>query len=157
MSVINEVRGGPELLNWFEGRAPRFHDAEVLSLSLDRLDASAALKVHTFQVTPEVDSRGHFICTRHVIVTFTLKSISSIELRDFNHQNALYGLSLNRTENGEFRLDMEPAFGLFGYIQAADVEIALQPGLPEESIYPAAEAETRLNSDAEAARFSEIE
>ena len=35
-ALLQNVPGGPELIEWFGGYAPRFHDAEVLGLTLDR-------------------------------------------------------------------------------------------------------------------------
>ena len=138
-ATIGSIPGGPELLQWFEGRMPSFHDAEVLALTLDRASACAILRVHAFEMTPEIDSRGYFVCTRHVVVTFKLSWIGSIELDGFNHQNALDGLKVTRTDDNEFRLDLEPAYGLGGFIQAREVEISIKPGIPAGSQYlPAA-------------------
>jgi hypothetical protein len=135
-AIIGGISGGQELLQWFEGRMPSFHDAEVLALSLDRATACAILKVHAFEMTSEVDSRGYFVCTRHVVVTFKLSWISSIELDGFNHQNALGGLKVSRMDDGEIRLDLEPAYGLGGFILAREVEISIAPGIPAGSQYP---------------------
>ena len=44
-----KIQGGPELLTWF-GRVPRFHDAEILSLNLDRKGQSTIL-VHAWNMT----------------------------------------------------------------------------------------------------------
>lgn len=114
---------------------PTFHDAEVLSLAFDRDAASAILRVHAFEMTSEVDARGYFICTRHVVVVFKLSWIGSMELDGFNHQNALDGLKVSRTGDGEVRLDLEPAYGLGGFIHAREVEIGLEPGIPVGSQY----------------------
>ncbi len=132
---MGDIPGGPELLQWFAGRMPSFHDAEVLSLALDRDTASAVLKVHAFEMTSEVDARGYFICKRHVVVFFKLLWISSMELDGFNHQNALDGLKVSRTNDGEVRLGLKPAYGLGGFIQAREVEIAIEPGIPAGSQY----------------------
>lgn len=134
-AIVGDISGGPELLQWFAGRMPSFHDAEVLSLALDRDAASAILKVHAFEMTSEVDARGYFICTRHVVVVFKLQWIGSMELDGFNQQNALDGLKVSRTDGGEVRLDLEPAYGLGGFIQAREVEIGIEPGIPAGSQY----------------------
>ncbi len=134
-AIVSDIPGGPELLQWFAGRMPSFHDAEVLSLALDRDAASAILRVHAFQMTPEVDARGYFICTRHVVVVFKLSWIETMELDGFNHQNALDGLKLSRTDGGDVRLGLEPACGLGGFIQAKELEIAIEPGIPTGSQY----------------------
>lgn len=134
-AIVGGIPGGPELLQWFAGRMPSFHDAEVLSLALDRDAASAILRVHAFQMTSELDARGHYICTRHVVVVFKLSWIGSMELDGFNHQNALEGLKVSRTDDGEVRFDLEAAYGLGGFIQAREVEIGIEPGIPAGSQY----------------------
>lgn len=134
-AIIGGIPGGPELLQWFEGRMPSFHDAEVLGLSLDRASACAILNVHAFEMTSEVDDRGYFVCTRHVVVTFKLSRISRIELDGFNHQNALDALEVSRTGDGEIRVDLDPAYGLGGFIQARELEISITPGIPVGSQY----------------------
>jgi Immunity protein 50 len=134
-ATVGDIPGGPKLLQWFAGRMPSFHDAEVLSLTLDRGTASAILRVHAFEMTSEVDARGYFNCTRHVVVVFKLTCIGMMELDGFNHQNALDGLKISRTDDGEIRLDLEPAYGLGGFIQARELEIGIEPGIPAGSQY----------------------
>lgn len=134
-AIVGDIPGGPELLQWFAGRMPSFHDAEVLSLGLDRDAASAILRVHAFEMTSEVDARGYFICTRHVVVVFKLSWIGSMELDGFNQQNVLDGLKVSRTDDGEVRLDLEPVYGLGGFIQAREAEIEIEPGIPAGSQY----------------------
>jgi hypothetical protein len=134
-AIISDIPGGPELLQWFAGRLPQFHDAEVLSLVLDRNGASAILKVHAFEMTSDLDARGHFIFMRHVVVGFNLSRIGSMELDGFNHQNVLDSLLISRVGDGEIRLDLEPIFGLGGYIQAREMEITMEPGIPAGSVF----------------------
>jgi len=58
-----------------------------------------------------------------------------MELNGFNHQNVLDGLNVSRTGDGAVRLDLEPAYGLGGFIQAREVEIGIEPGIPAGSQY----------------------
>jgi hypothetical protein len=53
--LLGELSGGSELIQWFDGHVPSFHDAEVLSLSLDRDSARCEIRIHTFAMTSEVD------------------------------------------------------------------------------------------------------
>jgi hypothetical protein len=133
--LIGLVPGAAALVDWFEGRWPSFHDAEVLGLSLDREDARCSLRVHAFRMTSQVDAKGYFVCDRHVAVTFEFKDVTHLELEDFNHQNAIYGLELSRTEGGGFRVEIEPAYGLAGAIEALGLRIEIQPGVPPGSQY----------------------
>ncbi len=116
--LLCEVPGGQQLMEWFGGRVPSFHDAEVLELALDRDKARCNIKIHAFQMTSEVDAKGFFVLDRHVVVSFQLEGVANLELNDFNEQNAIYGLALSRTADQGFRLELDPCYGLFGFIEA---------------------------------------
>ncbi len=129
IELLNSVPGGRELASWF-GYAPRFHDAEVLGLTLDRMGETCSLRVHGFEMTSDVDAAGFYVCSKHVVFTFLVGDLTTLELYDFNHQNALMGLSITRGPEGEFRLELDPAYGLSGVIEGRTLEIALEPGIP---------------------------
>jgi hypothetical protein len=122
-------------LDWFDGRAPSFHDAEVLEMHLERSGPRCVLKLHAFRMTSEIDARGYYVLDKHVIVTFTLEGVSGLELYDFNHQNALYGLTMTHLDEGGLRFELEPAYGLSGHIDATEVRIAFEPGKPSSGVY----------------------
>jgi len=133
--LLRNVPGGPELIQWFGGYAPRFHDAEVLNLTLDREEPRCSVRVHGFEMTSEVDSGGYFVCIKHATVTFHLIELMALELADFNGQNALMGLTITRNLDNGFRLEFDPAFGLSGTIEARRLEISIEPGIPPGSQY----------------------
>ncbi len=151
--LLANVPGGPELVAWF-GYAPSFHDAEVLGLTLDRDGPCCSLRVHGFEMTREVDDSGHFICAKHVVVTFRLTDLLALELDDFNHQNALMGLTITRGLDAGYRLEMDGAHGLSGVIEARQVEITLEPGIPSGSQYLEL---ARTSGQSRAARSSQAE
>ncbi|HEX4197840.1 MAG TPA: Imm50 family immunity protein [Caulobacteraceae bacterium] len=134
VDLLNLVPGGPELLAWF-GYAPRFHDAEVLGVILDREGATCAIKVHGFEMTNDVDARGCFVLTKHVVVTFVLGELTEIELDGFNFQNAVMGISIERGSDAQFRMEIDPAYGLGGVVEGRSLEIAIAPGTPPGSQY----------------------
>ena len=101
------MQGGPDLLAWFDGRVPSFHDAEVLVLELDRGGATCRLRVHAFEITNEVDPAGYCVLARHALVSFVLSGVTDLELAGFNHQNVLSGLSISREVDG-YRVELEP-------------------------------------------------
>jgi len=70
------------LLAWF-GRVPRFHDAELLEITLASKGESV-LRIHTWEMTNQVDDRGYFVLDKHVVVTITLHSVTEISLSDFD-------------------------------------------------------------------------
>jgi hypothetical protein len=135
IELLNKVPGGHELLTWFGGYAPRFHDAEVLGLTLDREGATCALRVHGFEMTSEVDPKGFFVCTKHAVVTFFIGGLAELELYDFNDQNALMELAVTRDAERRFRLELNSSYGLSGVIVGQTLRIAIEPGIPPGSQY----------------------
>lgn len=127
-----QLPGLEDLVAWF-GYFPTFHDAEVLSVSLDRTGASR-IAVHTFQMTNEIDEKGHYICRKHVVVTFVLERIRDLSIEGFNSQNVLNGISLARGSD-YYELVLEEIHGLAGKFQADEMRIELDPGIPSGSIY----------------------
>jgi hypothetical protein len=125
--VLSEVPGGAALQAWF-GRMPSFHDAEILELHLDRAGPSS-LRVHTWDMRAETTDDGHFVLDKHVVVTFLLEEIVSLELSDFSPQNVIFGLELSKSENG-FVLELEHCYGLSGRLEARRISIELQLGKP---------------------------
>ena len=133
--LLRELPGGSKLVEWFGGRVPSFHDAEIVSLFLDRNDARCNLNIHAFAMTPEVDERGFYKTKDHVVVSFQFVGVTNLELQDFNEQNVIYGLSVSRTTGGDLRLEMKACYGLFGFVEARQLEIQLEPGKPKATIY----------------------
>lgn len=138
--LLKELPGGPDLIAWFGGRVPSFHDAEIVELVLERTESRCRLKVHAFETTPDLDAEGYFISVKHVVVTFQLAHISELELTDFNHQNVIDGIGLTRLPNGHILLKLEPCYGLWGEIEADSMQISLEPGKPSGSVYGARNA-----------------
>ena len=135
VDLLLEVPGGPLLLQWFGGRVPSFHDAEVVTLTLDREGSGCSIRIHTFEMTPDIDAKGFFVLKNHLVVCFRLSEVVNLELGEFNHQNVIDGLSLSRTADRSFRLEMEPCYGLFGFVEARTMSIELEPGKPEGGVY----------------------
>jgi hypothetical protein len=133
--LLSDVPGGSELLDWFDGHVPSFHDAEVLTLALDRDASRCDMRIHAFEMTSEVDAEGYFVLGKHVIVSFRFEGVTNLELNDFNHQNVITELSLSRTAENDLRLELLQCYGLFGFIEARKVMIALEPGRPAKGVY----------------------
>jgi hypothetical protein len=98
MSEVAGFEGSEVVTNWF-GYWPSLHDAEVLSVDFQRAIADSGpglhLKVHAFQMTPEVDERGYFKCIKHCIIELLFEEIDHINLRHFGHQDVIDGISLS--------------------------------------------------------------
>jgi hypothetical protein len=96
---LNDVAGASELEAWF-GYWPTFHDAEVLSLTLERTGFSR-LRVHTWHMTNQVDERGYYVLTKHIVVSFVLENVTDCDLGAFNHQDVLSSLDRGiQTDSG---------------------------------------------------------
>jgi hypothetical protein len=130
--IIIQIPGAKSLVDIF-GEWPSFHDAEVLSLTLNRTGASV-MEVHTFRMTKEVDATGHYICDRHIIVTFELGEILEMNVDGFNNQNVVSGLDIEKREDG-MELILHPCYGLSGTILTDSIAITLKEGLPPGSVY----------------------
>lgn len=82
-------------------------------------------------MTDEVDERGYFIVDKEALVEFLLEGITEMDLEDFNHQNVIFSLSIERTTSG-YRFDMDTSFGLMGTIDVKRFSIRLTPNeLPD--------------------------
>ncbi len=127
---LEGVEGAKSLRDWF-AYWPSFHDAEVVELCLNR-NSSSHLRIHTWEMTKEVDARGFYILTKHIVVEFLLKAISKLSLNDFNNQNVLSGLVLEKSAGG-FRLVLDACYGLDGVIEAEEISIRLTPGKPQDA------------------------
>lgn len=64
-------RGATDVIAWFS-HWPTFHDAEVLSITLDG-SGECGVAIHAFEMTPEVNTDGHYVLAKHAVVTFCLE------------------------------------------------------------------------------------
>ena len=70
---IGEIEGAAELEEWF-GYWPSFHDAEIVSLHLNRR-GSSSLRVHTWEMTKEIDDKGYYVLAKHIVVEFVFEAV----------------------------------------------------------------------------------
>jgi hypothetical protein len=124
---IKQIPGAAELHDWF-GYWPDFHDAEIISLHLNR-KGSSSLLVHTWEMTKEVDEKGYYVLAKHVVVEFILETVSGLSLNGFSHQNVIFGLEVGKTDSG-FRLTLDDCYGLAGSIEAERMSLRITPGKP---------------------------
>jgi len=122
---LQEIPGAAELHDWF-GYWPTFHDAEIISLHLNRKGCSN-LHVHTWEMTKETDEKGYYVLVKHVVVEFAIEGVCALDLDGFNHQNVIFGLSIEKTDLG-FRLTLDECYGLAGSIESQRVSIRVIPG-----------------------------
>jgi Immunity protein 50 len=128
---LNAIAGAQELHDWF-GYWPDFHDGEIIDLHLNRTNPSI-LRIHTWEMTNEVDKAGYYVLTKHVLVEFTIDISGGddcLELYGFNHQNVISELTIAKSDSG-YKLEIGQCYGLAGTIKADDISIRLTPGKPE--------------------------
>jgi Immunity protein 50 len=133
-----DIPGAGDVLGWF-GYWPSFHDAEVLSITLDRSHPSRIV-VHTWNRTDEVDARGYFVLDKHAIVTFVLEDflldrqgITNTQIDGFNAQNVVSSLTVRKTVEG-YDLILYGIYGVNASISAKRLRVELSPGKPEPCI-----------------------
>ena len=130
-----DIPGAADVLAWF-GYWPSFHDAEVLSITLDRSHPSR-IAVHTWNRTPELDARGYYVLDKHAIVTsvledflLDLEGITNTQIDGFNHQNVLSSLTVRKTLEG-YDFILNGIYGVSASISARCLRVELSPGKPE--------------------------
>lgn len=128
-TALEAVEGAKTLYDWF-GYWPSFHDAEVMLVHLNRRDASV-LVLHTWEMTKEVDDKGYYGLAKHVVVEIAMNEVIGLNLNGFNGQNVVFGLAIERTQNG-YRLALEDCYGLAGEVEAKNISIRLTPGKPKD-------------------------
>ncbi len=130
-SALHDIPGGKALFDWF-GRVPRFHDAELLEITLSS-KGSGLLRIHTWNMTDTVDARGYFVLDKHVVVTFALEAVSVINCTEFDVvPGIIFELEITKLDQG-FRLEWSASYGVSGSISAKQLRITLEPGEPSRS------------------------
>lgn len=124
-----EVPGVSELTAWY-GYFPYFHDAEVISVTLNR-SGPLTVKVHQFEMTDKVDAEGYYVLTKHAIVTFILDEVEDSRFEGFNRQNVLNAIYLRRILD-EYQLILDGCYGLDAVINCKQVKIEFIAGVPTD-------------------------
>ncbi len=99
MGIQNE-----HLLTDIFGSFPSFHDAEVLSLVLDKGEGRGnwlETLIHVFRITKEVDDENRLVTKDHVVVKFRFSSILNLRIDEFFQQNVLWNLEIKQTSDRE--------------------------------------------------------
>jgi hypothetical protein len=84
------------------GYWPSFHDAEIVRARFEREGPDAPwmeCDIHVFEMTPEVDLEGHYVLTKHTLVTLRFCDIGLEEFKWWNHQNVISSLDIGPVED----------------------------------------------------------
>jgi len=137
LPIESLVQGSEKLLAIF-GRWPSFHDAEVIEIQLSRVRAGSRsnryegplllARVHTWDISNEVDSAGHYVLKNHTLLTLRFSDVRELKLEGFNHQNAIFGLTIQPNDaknptDPKFHIELDPSFGVDATFDCAAVEI----------------------------------
>jgi hypothetical protein len=131
------IKGSERLTDVF-GYWPSFHDAEVIEFSLWRGDVDPeagrytfpvlTTKIHLWELTTEIGPSGHYVLRHHTLTTLRFHGVDELRMEGFNHQNAIFGLSIT-TEEREGSLEpillveFEPAFGITSTFRCTSIEV----------------------------------
>jgi hypothetical protein len=144
--TLEKIIGYKKVTDLF-GYWPSFHDAEVVSMRLDRDSESGfdgpiiQFGIHAFTMTDETNETGHYKCINHAVVEIKLDGAESIDIEGFNHQNAIEELTIEEIENdivygNKFKIEFEPAFGVSANIVCRKIEVTkITLGIPKNSVY----------------------
>ncbi|NSX55544.1 Imm50 family immunity protein [Parasulfitobacter algicola] len=131
-SIYDTIPGGVELLRWF-GCVPDFYDAEILDFTLRR-NGTSTLNIHYWNMTNQVKD-GHFVLEKHAVIHFAFDGIFDLSLKDFNQQNVIEKLRIDRFPDGSLPVPYEvsilPCHGLAGRIRARELTIGYTAGKPQ--------------------------
>jgi hypothetical protein len=133
MDITERIAGSDKLVAVF-GYWPSFHDAEVLSMKLDRQPGGDGYGptleaiVHTFEITNEVGPDGCYVVRHHVLVHLRFHDVVELRLEGFNNQNALFGLRFSdlrerQWEQIKFEVRFDSAHGVDASFQCHAVEV----------------------------------
>lgn len=139
------ITGHEELTSIFGGW-PSFHDAEVLSVRLEREtphpDASPALyaSIHVFSARKSEESPTGIEFYNHTVVTFRFNLVAGLRLSEFNQQNAIFNLRFEKPpdapDDAPLRVVFEPSFGIDCSFFCKSVEVVqVERRLPANSVY----------------------
>jgi hypothetical protein len=138
MTDLDRFISASDRLTGIFGHWPSFHDAEVVDFNLwrggmnsqtrDLAGPVLTLKVHLWEMTKEVDSKGYFILRNHTLCTLRFREVQEIQMQGFNDQNAIFDLSIERKERNEppspyFAVEIEPAFGIQSSFECLHIEV----------------------------------
>ena len=129
---LESIDGFALVREWF-GYWPSFHDAEIVSLSLDR-NLPSRLRVHAFHTMSEINAHGHYRTTKHAIVCFIFEEIQNLNLIHFINQNVISALVLSKIDMG-YSIELGCCYGLCGSLKANSIRVELEPGMPDASVY----------------------
>jgi hypothetical protein len=148
---IISVLKNPDLLLAALGHDPHFHDAEVISLRLDR-DGRREwegpvlfVEIHLFDGRRDPHAPGGVVWFNHKRVTFRFANVALLDIHGFNGQNAIFDLLVAETEMQgpdfdlsapRYRVEFVQSFGIGASFICKEIEVEqILDGAPPGSVY----------------------
>jgi hypothetical protein len=105
-----------DLVESIFGSWPSFHDAEIHNIVLRRDCAPSPemdVTIHHWEMTTEVDSKGHYVLKKHTLTTLRFAEVSDLQLAGFNHQNVLWEFEISEISepHSKFAVSMPTSYG----------------------------------------------
>jgi hypothetical protein len=118
-----QIQGPESVAQWF-GEWPSFHDAEILTLHIDRERQGSFLRLLAFTTSDRTDEAGYLIREHEAVVEFEFAGIRSLRIdgEDADVQNVIGCLLVEQVGDG-FRLSISPSYGIGGEIVVQDLRV----------------------------------
>jgi hypothetical protein len=131
MNDMTAIQNEEKLTGIF-GQWPSFHDAEIISIYLDRGDQNGPfleMKIHVFEMTNQIDAKGFYILKNHTLATIRFTHIGMGEIKWFNQQNVIAELTLEEVDPKEndgchFNVLIESSYGCDAAFGCREIVIA---------------------------------
>jgi hypothetical protein len=135
MSIVRQIPGGEQLIDWFHGRL-EFGDAEVVELRLMRNEPSI------LRIWQSISARERYGGPpfKTALISFMLRDVLDVAIQGFSHQNVISGLKIRMAKPMQLHpsllgiglhfpdheIELEPCAGAFGVIRATIETIAIE-------------------------------
>lgn len=142
------IQGSQKLIEIFD-HWPNFHDAEILEAHLSRgknqsgqkPQPTLIVKIHTWQMTGEINTAGFYVNRHHTVVTLRFSDIGDFSMEGFNQQNVISELSIKpegHTDGSSplFAVEFWSSFGMGALFKCSQIEVletlpCTEDGTPE--------------------------
>jgi immunity protein 50 of polymorphic toxin system len=132
-SIMHGVVGAEKLVGLF-GCWPSFHDAQVISILLERSGEDGNCRptlvatVRAFEISDEVAADGTLRLAHECIVVLKFQEVVELALSDFNRQNVLSGLHIvnireRQLERQHFEVSFSGSWGVDAHFQSRAIDV----------------------------------
>ncbi|HNU53172.1 MAG TPA: Imm50 family immunity protein [Verrucomicrobiota bacterium] len=137
MASIESLIAGSEKLTRIYGGWPSFHDAEVVELHHWRGQMKPGSDWDDSNVMPVLTAKIHILIqsptSQHTLATLRFEDVDDFRMEGFNHQNAIFELTITVQERGTFSngerlppyliVTFQAAFGMSASFRCFRIEV----------------------------------